>query len=299
MVGNEFFNPNEHPEACEAYLSRALGSRVRFICAEQLAKSTREAPWRLDVEVDGELRKYVLRLDARRAEHEYAVLRAMEAIPIPTPRAYGWDPQGQALGAPCFFSDFVEGESLLGPVLAGEGWAEALYIDTVCALQGVTREQLAPIGDRLREEVTAAGVLEGAYEYFKAHPNSLADAVYARLKQTMPELPDARFSNGDLWLDNLIVRDERLVGIIDFEGAGFSDPIYEFLLSFFVSPELRGRGIEARYCRRMGFDPVALPWYHGLEYFDTWRWVMATGENFVHYNAENLQEALEKWLNEA
>jgi hypothetical protein len=47
--------------------------------------------------------------------------------------------------------DFIEGESLLGPVLAGERWAEDLYIDTVCALQSITREQLATLGLELAE----------------------------------------------------------------------------------------------------------------------------------------------------
>lgn len=292
------FNPNEHRWQCEEYLTRSLKSQVRFVYAEPLTKSTRDAPWRLDVEVNGVARKYVLRLDSRRSEHEYKVLRAMESIPIPTPCVYGWDPEGEALGVPCFFSDFVEGESLLKAMLAGEPWAEELYIDTVCALQAVTREHLSAIERRFGNEETAEGFLEAAYEYFKATPYSLANTVYRKLKETMPALPAVRFSNGDLWLDNLIVRDQQLVGVIDFENAGFSDPIYEFLLPFFVSSELRGRGIEERYCQRMGFDPDVLPWYHGLEYFDTWHWVMSTGEPFVHHTTENLPAALKCWLSE-
>ena len=68
-----------------------------------------------------------------------------------------------------------------------------------------------------------------------------------------PDLPEIHFSNGDLWPENLLVRDRRLVAVIDWQHAGFSDPIFEFLLPFFLVPELRGRGIEERYCERMGF----------------------------------------------
>jgi len=299
MVQTRVFNPNEHQAACEEYLRCSLKSQVRFAHAEPLAKSTRDAPWRLDVEVSGERRRYVLRLDSGRSEHEYAVLRAMESVPIPTSRVYGWDPEGKALGVPCFLYDFIEGESLLEPMLAGERWAEELYIDTVCALQGVTRELLSAIEDRLVREETAESFLEAAHECFKTDPHPLADAVYAKLRETMPEVPAVRFSNGDLWLDNLIVRDKQMAGVIDFENAGFSDPIYEFLLPFFVSPGLRDRGIEERYCERMGFDAGMLGWYRGLEYFDTWHWVKVTEEPFVHYTVENLQAALESWLNEA
>ena len=298
MVETGIFNPNEHQAECEEYLSRSLKSQVRFVHAEMLTKSTRNAPWLLDVEVSGMRRRYVLRLESRRSEHEYAVLRAMESISIPTPRAYGWDPEGEAFGCPCFFCDFVEGESLLGPMLAGERWAEDLYIDTVCALQAITQEQLSAIEDRLEGEETAVGFLEAANEQFVRDPHPLAEAVYVNLVERMPELPAVRFSNGDLWLDNLIVCDRQLAGVIDFENAGFSDPIYEFLLPFFVSPGLRDRGIEERYCEHMGFDAGILKWYRGLEYFDTWHWVEATGEPFEHYTAENLQAALERWLDE-
>lgn len=296
MVATVVFDPNQHPEKCERYLSRSLNIPLRFVQAERLAQSTRAAPWRLEVQVSGVTQYYLLRLDSQRSEHEYAVLRAMESIPIPTPRVYGWDPRGEALGVPCFLCDFVEGESLLQPMLAGEAWSEQLYIDTVYGLQELTREQLPSIRARLEQEQTAWGVLEAAHAYFADHPQPLAAAAYARLCAEMPEFPAPRFSNGDLWLDNFIVREKQLAGVIDFESAGFSDPIYEFLLSFFVSPELRDRGIEARYCERMGYDAGLLSWYRGLEYLDTWHWVSITGKPFEQYTSDNLQIALELWL---
>ena len=264
------FDPNDRPADCERYLGNALACTVRLMRAVQLAKSTRDAPWRLDVEVDGAERAYVLRLESRGIEHEYRVLRAIERLPIPAPHAYGWDPEGQGLGVACYFYDFIEGESLLPPLLAGEAWAEDLYVDTAYSLQSIPREALGEDGPLLDEE-SAAGVLEDAYAYFQAHPEPLAEKAYARLKETMPALPAPAFSNGDLWPDNLIVRDRELAGVIDWAHAGFSDPIFEFLLPFFLQPELRGRGIEARYCWRLGVDPAVFSWYHGLEFFDSLR----------------------------
>ena len=77
----------------------------------------------------------MLQLDTRGLEHEYQVLEAVESIAVPTPRAFGLDMQGEALGVPCFFSEFIEGDSLLEPMQAGETWAENLYLDTVCTLK--------------------------------------------------------------------------------------------------------------------------------------------------------------------
>jgi aminoglycoside phosphotransferase (APT) family kinase protein len=289
------FDPNERRADCERYLSHALAGTARLIRAKQLEKSTRDAPWRLDVEVDGVPRAYVLRLQSRGIEHEYRVLRAIEGLRVPTPRAYGWDPDGQALGIACYFYDFVEGESLLPPLLAGEAWAEDLYIDTACALHSITHHDLGE-QNALFEEESAADILEDAYAYFQAHPDPLAEDAYARLKEAMPPLPEPRFCNGDLWPDNLIVHDRQLAGVIDWSHAGFSDPIFEFLLPFFLRPELRGRGIEARYCQRMGFDPALLPWYHGLEFFDSLRWVLVVGEPYEQHTAESLRADLERWI---
>jgi len=291
------FELNEQPTQCEKYLRRYLDFQVDFIRAEKLTKSTREAPWRLDTKVNGVPQSFVLQLDLGNIDNEYQVLKVMETIPIPTPRVYGLDLQGKALGVACFFSDFIEGESLLGPMLAGESWAEELYINTVCKLQAVTEDQLGSIARGLKRE-TAGDVLEDAYATLKSKSLPLADAAYKELKASIPELPPVRFSNGDLWLDNFIVQDRKLAGVIDFPGATFSDPIFEFLLTFFVTPELQGRGIEERFCRKIGYDPSILHWYHGLEFFDTWRWVLVTGEGFVHHTAESLEKDLRKWLDD-
>lgn len=96
----------------------------------------------------------------------------------------------------------------------------------------------------------------------------------------------------------MIVRDGRLAGVINWANAGFSAPVFEFLLPFFLRPELRGRGIEARYCRRMGLDPGILLWCHGLELFDAWRWVLVTGKPYEQRTAESLQADLARWPEE-
>jgi aminoglycoside phosphotransferase (APT) family kinase protein len=289
------FDPNENPKSIENYLNKNLGYQAEFVQATRLAKSTREAPWKLIVETNRKAASYVLQLDQGTIEHEYQALKAMEQIPISTPKVYGLDLSGKEIGVPCFFSDFIEGESLLEPMIAGELWAEELYLNTVGELQSVTTNQLGNFAKMLEYE-TAKDVLEDAYSDLKTETRSLADVAYRKLKRTMPKMPAVRFSNGDLWLENFIAKDQKLAGVIDFANATFSDPIFEFLLSFFVAPELQGRGIEERYCQQMGYDPSIICWYHGLEYFDTWRWVLKTGEGFVHHTAKSLENDLRNWL---
>jgi aminoglycoside phosphotransferase (APT) family kinase protein len=290
------FNPNREKSRCEAYLSQALSATTHLFNAIPLVKSTRTAPWKVDVEVEGNQRSFVLRLGNGDILHEYHALSAMTELRFPVPCPYGLDQDGIALGQPCFLMDYLEGENLLQPMFAGEKWAEDLYLETVCKMQAISLEQLTHAGLKLMGGTSPQDVMDYSNEYFCQNPNSLAQTVYSRLQETMPSFPGLHFSNGDLWLENFIVKDKQLVGVVDFEQAGYSDPVYEFLLSFFVEPQLRNRGIEERYCKWMGLDPSNLHWYHGLEYYETWHWVLKRGKPFLHYTDEILKEKLLQWL---
>jgi len=46
----------------------------------------------------------------------------------------------------------------------------------------------------------------------------------------------------------------------------------------------------------MGFDPEMLRWYHGLEFFDSLRWVLRTGKPYGIHTAESLERDLARWL---
>ena len=218
---------------------------------------------------------------------------------IPTPKVLIWDEDGAALGTPLFVSEFIHGESLLNSMKMGEAWAIDLYIDTACEVQAICAEDLPEgIASQLEVSESAAEVLADAYDR-RLEKDDLVEAAYRKLADTQPDLPDPQFSNGDLWPENLLVNDRRLVGVIDWQHAGFSDPLFEFLLPFFLVPELREMGIEERFCRRKGLDPQLLTWYHGLEFFDSLRWVLKTGEPYEIHTAESLRSDLDRWMNES
>jgi aminoglycoside phosphotransferase (APT) family kinase protein len=279
-------------------LSEILGLPVRSIRTTALGAGSRETPWRVDVETAVDTRTFLARFGKSCSPNEVAALSAMGPHPLPTPRVLHWEPHGESLGTPLFVSTLIDGEPLLDAMKASESWADVLYIDTVCSLQSITPKDLPPgSADRLEGSESALEVLEEGYEMFEK-PNPLAEAAYRRLKESWPGPPGDRFSNGDLWPENLLVQGHRLVGIIDWQHAGFTDPIFEFLLPFFLVPELRGRGIEEAYCERMGFDPDVLDWYHGLEFFDSLRWVLRLKQPYEIHTAESLERDLERWLDE-
>jgi len=276
-------------------LGGKLGGNVSNVSAAALGESSRETPWRLDFKLANVGQTALLRYGKGCSRNEVLALQAVANLAIPAPKVLIWDEDGSALGTPLFVSEFVEGESLLAPMKEGEDWAIDLYIETACTVQAIRSEDLLEgVATKLEVGESAADVLAEAYKTF-VDKDSLIETAYRKLVDMQPDLPDTQFSNGDLWPDNLLVRDRELVGIIDWQHAGFSDPLFEFLLPFFLVPELRGLGIEERFCIRKGFDPRALYWYHGLEFFDSLRWVLKTGKPYEMHTEESLRADLERW----
>lgn len=282
--------------ALQHRLAHVLQLEVTGLDAMPFEASSREAPWRMDIHTPGDSHRVVVRFGDSCSSNEVNALQVVDSLELPTPRLLHWAPWDPELKTALFISSYVGGVGLLQAMKDHEPWAEDLYIDTACALQAISTMSL-PEGaaSTLRVDESAEEVLEAAYRMF-AERDTLIERVYRRLKATKPPLPSPEFSNGDLWPENLRVQDRRLMGVIDWQHAGFSDPFFEFLLPFFLVPELRGRGLEERYCERKGFDPGLLHWYHGLEFFDSLRWVLKTGKPYEMHTAETLRRDLASWL---
>lgn len=288
-------NPQNHLDKFKTFFSNALGADVAIQHFEMLRKSTREAPWRFDLLVDGEPRSFVFRMHTRTSAREYKVLEALQDVQVPTPHVYGLDKKGKTFGQPCYFMDYIEGESLLAPLLAGEEWAEELFIDSAVRLLTLPADVLGNLPPWV-ERYSAEDLLDNAYQKLKRFNDIVARKVYQELKQNAPPLPETYFSNGDLYPDNFIVRERQLVGVIDFANASFGDPLFEFMLPTFIHRELRGRGLEERFCARLGIDLVDLGWYHVLEYYDLWGFLAGTTDDFVGHTAESVRQVLDGWL---
>ncbi len=292
-------------ETVSDYLSDSLDVPVRVSSFSELPASSRSAPVYIESTVGGIDRSFVFRCGASVSVHEYNILRALMNHPLPSPGAYGWEEAEKYFGETGFFYDYVEGASLLPPMLDGESWAFDVYIEAALLLDSVKRSCFYNTYPALSDGESAEDILHDTYHYLFRSRKKLAavpggdsldlETVYRTLADTIPVQPALRFSNGDLYPDNIRIKNKKISGIIDFAFAGFSDPLYEFLLPFFLHPELRGRGIEKRYCRILGIDPDALQWYHMLEYFDSLRWILKSGQNYGYHTAESIITELTRY----
>lgn len=170
-------DPAKHAQVYQRYFSAGLGKDVEILSTASLEMSSRSAPWRFDLLVGGQVRSFVLRLDAETSEKEYHVLKAVRQLDFPCPAVYGLDKDGSALGEPCFFMEYIEGEPLLTGLLAGEVWAADLYLEAVVRLISVPIESLSAVSGWI-EVQSAEDVLEAAHLKLKQYSDVLSERVY-------------------------------------------------------------------------------------------------------------------------
>jgi aminoglycoside phosphotransferase (APT) family kinase protein len=83
-------------------------------------------------------------------------------------------------------------------------------------------------------------------------------------RMTPSNVPEPAFTNGDLSPANFIFCGDGTVGIIDWEFAGFTDPLAEIILLRWWPPDrpfLSRFLIDELYCSCCGYDTALLPWY--------------------------------------
>jgi len=294
----------------EKYLSDSLGGPVTLVRANPIRGGYRNRLWRLDITGMGSLTSVILRTERCRREQivdeayphdvplEFETLKQLRRIGLPVPQVWGLDDSGGILGLACFLMEFIRGIPLRDALRSGDGGAEDVFLAAVCCLQAVTREQLGPVGGEFGRGSTARNTLTWITEGFARYTDDpLVSQVHDVLLQSTPVLLQPRFGNGDLTPSNMLVRDGKLVGLVDFEFAGFFDPIMEFLAPFGWSPELRNRGLEERFCARSGFEIEILDWYRAAALLGWWLGMLADPDaDYPGYSISSCRRQLQVWI---
>jgi aminoglycoside phosphotransferase (APT) family kinase protein len=245
------------------YLCRAAGARsVRIVALERMSGGAVQENWGLDVEVDGELRRWVLRTDAQatvresltRAE-EFAVLKVVHAANVFAPE-------------PLYLCD--------DPAVTGRSFFIMQRLPGVAAGYKVTRDAL-PVRDpaRLARELAAnlarlhqikppqpqLGFLKTMHArdniaHYRSYLDTLPD-THPTLEWGLrwcelnaPAQEDTTFIHRDYRTGNYLVHDGALAGVLDWEFPAFGNPLEDvgWLCARcwrFARPDLTVGGIAA------------------------------------------------------
>lgn len=247
-----------------------LASRLggRLVRAWPLTGGVSAATSALEIELPGgERRRFVIRRpgghylrDLRDADVALLERLAMAGLPAPRPRLL--DAQGEIFGQPALVLDYLDGELDFGE--AGLPAKLEALASQLAAIHSAELAGFAPLLPNLDDRTFA--FLDRKPE----HPDeSLGESAVRAALQGRPRPPRSNpdaLLHGDFWPGNVLWREGRISGVIDWEDAAIGDPLYDLAITRLDLLWAYGPSAEepftAAYARAAPqVDLTLLPWF--------------------------------------
>jgi len=228
--------------ALTAYLRQQTGTPLIIEAMKPLAGGASRDTWRVAVHSDGQTRYYVLRrdlptqmfADALTRAQEFALMQAAHETGVQVAQVRYLCEDPAVLGSPFFIMDYVPGISIGRKVLNAPELAQART-----RLPGQMAQQLAAIHQIDADRADLAFLPRpdpghSAAETVIAQTYALLDQLQVHnptwewalrwASRHMPPPTPATFVHGDFRIGNLLVDDNGLAAVIDWEFGHIGDP---------------------------------------------------------------------------
>jgi aminoglycoside phosphotransferase (APT) family kinase protein len=200
------------------------------------------------------------------ASKEFRVLKALEATPVPAPRAHWVEPTGRVLGTSFYLMELVEGAIPLPwdasiPADARLAMHQA-YVDVLADLHRVdwAAHALGFLGVPADPTDPAALELDRCRELLgriALRPYPVLHEVIAWLDARRPRCPCLSLVHDDYRMGNFVWRDGRIAAVLDWERTFIGDPMADIAFSRIegLAGWCRVDGdMAARYAGRSGIE---------------------------------------------
>jgi aminoglycoside phosphotransferase (APT) family kinase protein len=192
-------------------------------------------------------------------EQQFLVIKALEATSAPTPKAYWYEEDSSLLGGPFFVMEKVEGEvpnpwSRVGKQFYAEaakrGKLPRSFVEALASLHNLDWRAagLDFIGvpksgnDFVLREIAK---WESLIQQSRLKPEPVLTEVVMWLKANAPSVQRLAFVHGAYRTGNLIIKDDAIAAIIDWELQVIGDPLYDVA---YVLSELNREGSPLLSC---------------------------------------------------
>lgn len=208
---------------------------------------------------------------------EFNALKDLENISLRTPKVWGLDHEGKFLGTPVFLMEYIEGPTILDAIPSNPETVLQKFAATILAMNQISAAKVPSVAAsstdsgeqparRLLDWLIAQAQNAGVPSFFN-HGLELLE------KELSDNGPSLAFGNGDLNPQNFICADDGQVAVVDWEYAGFNDPLVELMLLHTWpehDPFLNTYPLDRLYCEMAGLDVSLLRWYEVYSALSGW-----------------------------
>ena len=174
-------------------------------------------------------------------KEQYDIIKALEPTPAPTPKAYWYEEDPSLLGGPFFVMEKVEGDVPNPWSRAGkEFYAEAAkrgrlprsFIEALASLHNLDwraagLEFIGVPGPGKDFALREIAKWEGLITQSARKPEPVLTELLVWLKANAPETRRLALVHGAYRTGNLIIKDDAIAAIIDWELQVIGDPMYD------------------------------------------------------------------------
>lgn len=180
---------------------------------------------------------YARQHDPDSLRREDNVLRRAREAGVPAPPIVFSDLEGEVLGEPLLVLEYLDGE-----VASRVAEPEAFAIQLADAMAAIHRIDVTGWG------LSSPGPLSAPLP--EPHRPILSRA-HAALVPHLERFSPTTLLHGDMWPGNLLVRDGRLVGVLDWEDARLGDPLIDIAIARLDLIWLYGEASAEAFVARM------------------------------------------------
>lgn len=207
---------------------------------------------------------------------EYEVLRDLQTSRLSVPGVCQLDAEGRFLGTPGYLMEFIEGPTVLEAARQENNSIDRRFAETLIEMNSITPGQVPSLikkkGMPPQQPTTALSWIEDHVNELEL-PAKFSPALTYLRSEIPSERPLPAFGNGDLNPMNFICRPDGTITVVDWEYAGYTDPIAE-IMQLHAWPEaepfLLKHPIDRIYCEMTGIPTHVLKWYEVLSAITGW-----------------------------
>lgn len=173
-------------------------------------------------------------------ETEFRTMKAGHEAGVPAPEPYLYESDPSVLGGPFFVVEHLAGDALItwdprDRRRLYDAWDDpentlpGQFVDAVAAIHTVSPDDI-PFLTRTDPEAVVDRELdtyERIYEETKLKREPAVQEALRWFRANRPEVPETTLVHGDFRIGNVLVTDDELTGVLDWELAQVGDPLYD------------------------------------------------------------------------